>query len=35
MFKKVYESEEWQKYMKTQGLQGEFLTGDALRTTGK
>jgi tripartite-type tricarboxylate transporter receptor subunit TctC len=30
VFKKVYESAEWQDYMKTKSLQGEFLTGDAL-----
>jgi tripartite-type tricarboxylate transporter receptor subunit TctC len=31
VFKKVYDSEEWQKYMKKKSLQGEFLTGDALK----
>ena len=31
LFKKVYDSEEWQKYMKDKSLQGEFLTGDALK----
>jgi len=30
LFKKVYDSEEWQKYMKDKSLQGEFLTGQAL-----
>jgi tripartite-type tricarboxylate transporter receptor subunit TctC len=31
VFKKVYDSPEWQKYMKDKSLQGEFLTGDALK----
>ncbi len=31
VFRKVYDSEEWQQYMKKKSLQGEFLTGDALR----
>jgi tripartite-type tricarboxylate transporter receptor subunit TctC len=30
VFKKVYESEEWQEYMKTKSLRGDFLTGDGL-----
>ena len=30
VFKKVYESAEWQEYMKSKSLQGEFLTGEAL-----
>jgi tripartite-type tricarboxylate transporter receptor subunit TctC len=30
LFRKVYESPEWQGYMKKQSLQGEFLSGDAL-----
>jgi len=30
LFRKVYESEEWQTYMKKQSLEGEFLTGDDL-----
>ncbi len=31
VFKKVYESSEWQEYMKKKALQGEFLSGDALK----
>ncbi len=31
LFKKVYDSPEWQDYMKKKSLQGEFLTGDALK----
>ncbi|MFQ5681896.1 MAG: Bug family tripartite tricarboxylate transporter substrate binding protein [Candidatus Binatia bacterium] len=31
LFKKVYASAEWQKYMKKKSLQGEFLTGKALK----
>ena len=31
VFKKVYDSEEWQAYMKKKSLLGEFLTGDDLR----
>ncbi|HEY5701072.1 MAG TPA: tripartite tricarboxylate transporter substrate-binding protein [Gammaproteobacteria bacterium] len=31
LFRKVYDSEEWQDYMKKKSLQGEFLTGDALK----
>ncbi len=30
VFKKVYDSEEWQTYMKKKSLQGEFMTGKAL-----
>lgn len=30
LFKKVYDSKEWQEYMRTKSLQGEFLTGDDL-----
>jgi len=30
VFKKVYDSEDWQAYMKKQSLLGEFLTGDGL-----
>ena len=30
VFQKVYDSAEWQEYMKTKSLQGAFLTGDAL-----
>ncbi len=30
VFKKVYDSAEWQEYMKTKSLQGAFITGDAL-----
>lgn len=30
VFRKVYESPEWQEYMKKQSLQGEFLSGDGL-----
>jgi tripartite-type tricarboxylate transporter receptor subunit TctC len=31
MFRQVYESAEWQDYMKTKSLRGDFMTGDALR----
>ncbi len=31
VFQKVYKSEEWQHYMKTKSLQGEFLTGADLK----
>ena len=30
VFKKVYDSEEWQEYMKKKSLLGEFITGDDL-----
>jgi tripartite-type tricarboxylate transporter receptor subunit TctC len=30
VFKTVYDSEEWQDYMKKKSLQGEFMTGDGL-----
>ena len=30
LFKKVYDTEEWQTYMQKKSLQGEFMTGDAL-----
>jgi putative tricarboxylic transport membrane protein len=30
LFKKVYDTSEWQNYMKSKSLRGEFLTGDAL-----
>ena len=30
VFKQVYDSTEWQDYMKKKSLQGEFMTGDAL-----
>ena len=30
LFKKIFNSTEWQGYMKKKSLQGEFLTGDAL-----
>ena len=30
LFKKIFDSTEWQGYMKKKSLQGEFLTGDAL-----
>jgi tripartite-type tricarboxylate transporter receptor subunit TctC len=32
VFTKVYATEEWQGYMKKKSLQGEFLTGDALKS---
>ena len=32
VFQKVYASDEWQKYMKDQSLQGEYLTGAALKS---
>ncbi len=35
VFKKVYDSAEWQKYMKKKSLQGDFLTGDALKAYWK
>ena len=31
VFKKVYDSEEWQQYMKKKSLQGDFLTGEELK----
>ena len=31
VFKKVYDSEEWQQYMKKKSLLGEFITGDDLK----
>lgn len=31
LFKKVYDSPEWQNYMKKKSLQGEFMTGSALQ----
>ena len=31
VFEQVYNSEEWQKYMKDKSLQGEILVGDALK----
>ena len=31
VFQKVYASEEWQKYMKSKSLQGEYLTGRGLQ----
>jgi tripartite-type tricarboxylate transporter receptor subunit TctC len=31
VFKKVYDSEEWQTYMKKKSLQGDFLTGEELK----
>jgi tripartite-type tricarboxylate transporter receptor subunit TctC len=31
VFKKVYDSKEWQDYMKKKSLQGEFMTGSALQ----
>jgi len=31
VFRKVYNSSEWQSYMKNKSLQGGFLTGDALK----
>jgi len=30
VFKKVYDSKEWQEYMKKKSLLGEFITGDDL-----
>ncbi|MCH2327128.1 MAG: hypothetical protein MK294_07775 [Rhodospirillales bacterium] len=30
LFKKIFNSKEWQGYMKKKSLQGDFLTGDAL-----
>jgi tripartite-type tricarboxylate transporter receptor subunit TctC len=35
VFKQVYDSPEWQKYMKKKSLQGAFLTGDALKAYWK
>ena len=35
LFEKVYNSQEWQKYMKKKALQGEFLSGKALQTYWK
>jgi tripartite-type tricarboxylate transporter receptor subunit TctC len=35
VFKKVYESAEWQKYMKSKSLQGDFLSGGALESYWK
>ena len=31
MFQKIYESEDWQQFMESQALIGEFLTGDELK----
>ncbi|MCB1744084.1 MAG: tripartite tricarboxylate transporter substrate binding protein [Gammaproteobacteria bacterium] len=31
LFKRVYDSPEWQKYMQDKSLQGEFISGDTLR----
>ena len=31
VFREVYESPEWQDYMKTKSLRGDFLTGDGLK----
>jgi tripartite-type tricarboxylate transporter receptor subunit TctC len=31
LFKKVYDSPEWQKYKTDKSLQGDFLTGGALK----
>jgi tripartite-type tricarboxylate transporter receptor subunit TctC len=31
VFKKVYESEDWQTYMKTKALQGEYMSGAELK----
>ncbi len=31
VFQKVYDSKEWQTYMEKKSLQGDFLTGDALK----
>ncbi len=31
LFKNVYDSEDWQKYMKKKALQGDFLTGEDLK----
>ena len=35
VFTKVYQSEEWQNYMKKKSLQGDFMTGDALMSYWK
>jgi tripartite-type tricarboxylate transporter receptor subunit TctC len=35
VFKKVYQTEEWQGYMKKKSLQGDFLTGSDLKTYWK
>ncbi len=35
VFKKVYQTEEWQGYMTKKSLQGEFLTGDDLKAYWK
>jgi len=35
LFKKVFNSDEWQKYMKDKALQGDALSGDALMTYWK
>jgi tripartite-type tricarboxylate transporter receptor subunit TctC len=35
LFKTVYNSKEWQDYMRTKSLQGEFMTGDALKAYWK
>lgn len=35
VFKKVYQTEEWQGYMKKKSLQGEFLTGSDLKAYWK
>ena len=32
LFQKVYDSAEWQDYMKKKALQGEFLSGDGLKS---
>ncbi len=31
VFRKVYDSEEWQQYMKKKSLRGEFISGDDLK----
>ena len=31
VFQKVYNSDEWQEYMKKKSLRGEFLTGNELK----
>ncbi|MFT5174063.1 MAG: putative tricarboxylic transport membrane protein, partial [Gammaproteobacteria bacterium] len=35
LFKKVYDSSEWQTYMKKKALQGEFLSGAELQSYWK
>ena len=35
VFEKVYNSDEWQEYMKKKSLRGDFLTGDALKAYWK